>query len=142
MISSEVLRNLDGRVGHITDADYRCGWLGVDEVPNVVEAVPNTGVARIVDQNKELQRRVFAASRNHMVDLEQALSLLYLHIFRTKNRNFSVIANRLVRDDHMNLGRAWGASFVLRINDARAESQRTQRNHPPEQKPVALHASS
>ena len=52
VIGREVLHDLDGGVGHVTDTDNRRRGLCVDEIANVVEAVSDARVAGVVNQNK------------------------------------------------------------------------------------------
>src|SRR5580704_2226205 len=138
MIGSEILHDLDRRVRHITDPDQRCRGLGVDKIPNIVEAVSDAGVAGVVNQNKKLKRGIVTAGRNQVVHLDRRLSLLNLHVLRAQDRNFAVAANRFVCDDHVNLDGAGS----LRVNRPHSESQRTQCNKRSQQKLVTLHASS
>jgi hypothetical protein len=69
MIVCEILRDLDGRVGHVGDAHNRRRGLRVDEIAKVIQTVADAGIASVIDQNKKLQRGIVSTRGNQMVNL-------------------------------------------------------------------------
>jgi hypothetical protein len=126
VIGSEILDDLNGRIGHVSDPDHGRGGLCVDEIPNIVEAVSYAlRIACFVDENEQLQRSVLSAGRNQ---------LLYRHtipaqsdILRSEDRKLGVIANGLVRDDHMKI-HCTGGSLLLRLCGVHAPYKRNEQS--------------
>ena len=121
MIGSEILCDLDCRVGHICHTYRSCGWLAVDELPKILEAVSNAAVARFVDKNHKLEGGVVTLSRNDLSNVEQILPLFYLYIFRPEHRHVAVVTQCLVRDHHVDSS-CIRCRLVFRMRDVGAHS--------------------
>jgi hypothetical protein len=76
---------------------------------------PTDWVDGVVDQDKQLERGIISLGQDQLVHLEKVFALSYLHGVWPENRNFAVITECLVRDNHVNLNRAWsGPEFRSR----------------------------
>src|SRR6476660_4519688 len=131
MIRREILGDTDTRVRHVTNADHCRRWLGLDEFLYVVEIAPNDRVKGVINQNHQLKGCVVSLRGNQLSDLEERLTLLYLHLILPQAREFIVTSDGHVRDDYVNWGSPRRSLFLAAQNlSAKCKYKRSFKQRP------------
>jgi hypothetical protein len=100
VIRCEILNDIDGRVPHVSHTHRCCRCLCVDEIAQITELHSKACVARIIDEDKQLQPSLLFSSRDPVGHLNGILTLPDFYILATEGRHSVVVRAKWLNHHH------------------------------------------